>query len=90
MRSVSPGTTGLRKRAFSMATSSTSLLSRSGMLFSTSTPAVCAMASMISTPGITGKSGKWPVKNGSLSVTFLIPTMRSGSSSTMRSTSRNG
>ena len=32
MRSVSPGTTGRRKRAFSMATSSTSLLSRSGML----------------------------------------------------------
>ena len=48
------------------------------MLFSTSTPAVCAMASTISTPGITGKSGKWPWKNGSLSVTFLMPTMRSG------------
>ena len=36
------------------------------------------MASMISTPGITGKSGKWPTKNGSLMVTFLMPTMRSG------------
>ena len=45
-----------------MATSSTSLLWRSGMLFSTSTPAVCAMASTIRTPGMTGKSGKWPLK----------------------------
>ncbi len=54
IRSVSPGTTGLRKRAFSIPTSSTSLRSRSGMLLSTSTPAACAMASTISTPGITG------------------------------------
>ena len=90
MRSVSPGTTGRRKRAFSMATSRTSLLARSSMLLSTRMPAVCAMASTISTPGITGKSGKWPWKNGSSLVTFLIPTMRSGSISTMRSTSRNG
>ncbi len=35
------------------------------------------MASTISTPGITGKSGKWPPKKGSLAVTFLIPTIRS-------------
>ena len=48
------------------------------MLFSTSTPAVCAMASTISTPGITGKSGKWPLKNGSLAVTFLMPTIALG------------
>ena len=38
------------------------------------TAAVCAMASMISTPGITGSDGKWPWKNGSLMVTFLMPT----------------
>ena len=25
-------------------------------------PAACASASMIMTPGITGRSGKWPVK----------------------------
>ena len=29
-------------------------------------PAVCASASMIITPGITGRPGKWPGKNGSL------------------------
>jgi hypothetical protein len=36
------------------------------------------MASTISTPGITGKSGKWPGKNGSLWVTFLMPTIALG------------
>ena len=40
----------------------------------TSTAAVCAIASMISTPGITGSDGKWPWKNGSLMLTFLMPT----------------
>src|SRR5207248_3769436 len=44
----------------------------------------------ISTPGITGKSGKCPLKNGSSLVTFLIPTIRSASNSTTRSTRRNG
>jgi hypothetical protein len=29
---------------------------------------------MISTPGITGRDGKWPWKNGSLIETFLMPT----------------
>jgi hypothetical protein len=56
-----------------------------------STAAVWAIASMISTPGITGLCGKWPGKKGSLMVTFLRPTMRLPiSSSTIRSTSRKG
>ena len=38
-----------------------------------STPAVCAIPSIISTPGITGFSGKWPRNCGSLIVTFLMP-----------------
>ena len=45
----------------------------------------------MSTPGITGWPGKWPWKNCSLKVTFLIPTMRLPASiSRMRSTSRIG
>ena len=69
-----------------MVASSTSLFLRSGSDFSTSTPATCAMASTTSTPGITGYSGKWPTKNGSFTVTFLMPTIRSSSSSRMEST----
>src|SRR5712691_11917286 len=60
------------------------------MEFSTSTPATWAIASTINTLGMTGKSGKWPEKNGSLTVTFLMPTIRSSSSSSMRSTSSIG
>ena len=40
----------------------------------TSTAEVCAIASTISTPGITGMTGKWPWKCGSLTVTFFRPT----------------
>ncbi len=32
-----------------------------------------AMASMMSTPGMTGSSGKCPTKKGSFIVTFLMP-----------------
>ena len=54
-------------------------------------PAVCAIASMMSTPGMTGCPGKWPWKCGSLMVTFLMPTAElSPSMSTILSTSRNG
>ncbi len=54
-------------------------------------PAACASASRIITPGITGRSGKCPVKNGSLKVTFLMARMLSpGVHSSTRSTSRNG
>ena len=38
-----------------------------------------AMASTISTPGITGLSGKCPWKNGSFTVTHLMPTMETPS-----------
>ena len=41
-----------------------------------STPAACASASMISTPGMTGRAGKWPWKYGSLAETFFSATMR--------------
>jgi L-iditol 2-dehydrogenase len=41
--------------------------------------------------GITGLPGKWPIKNGSLMVTFLIALMLSeGTYSRTRSTSRKG
>ena len=54
-------------------------------------PPTCAIASMISTPGMIGWPGKWPWKNGSLIVTFLIPTIRLVPSTSMiRSTSRKG
>jgi len=53
--------------------------------------AVCASASMISTPGITGKRGKWPTKKCSFMVTFFMATMLlPGSHSSTRSTSRKG
>jgi hypothetical protein len=54
----------------------TSFVSRSGMLASIRTPAVCAIASTMSTPGMTGAPGKWPSKKGSLRVTFLMPVTR--------------
>src|SRR6202047_2887494 len=50
----SPGTTGRRKRAPSTATKYKSLFSRSGTSCSRSNPPVCAMDSMINTPGIIG------------------------------------
>ena len=57
----------------------------------TSTAEVCAIASMIRTPGITGSTGKWPSKCGSLTVTFLSPTAkRLTSMFTTRSIIRNG
>ena len=56
-----------------------------------SSAALCAMASTIRTPGITGRVGKWPVKYGSLIVTFLsVRMVLPGSSESTRSTSRIG
>ena len=37
-------------------------------------PPTCAIASRISTAGMIGRPGKWPWKNGSLIVTFLMPS----------------
>src|SRR5439155_96921 len=51
----------------------------------------CAIDSIVNTPGMTGVDGKWPLKNGSLIVTFFSATIRlSGSTSRTRSTRRNG
>src|SRR5579884_265821 len=62
IRSWSPGTTGLRKRAPSMATKYSNFRSRSSTSCNSSTPPAWAMASMISTPGMTGLPGKCPTK----------------------------
>jgi hypothetical protein len=47
------------------------VVGRDALAANDSSAAACAIASSISTPGITGRCGKWPVKNGSLMVTFL-------------------
>jgi len=53
--------------------------------------ATWAIASRIITPGMMGLPGKWPVKNGSFTVTFFRPSARfPGSTSRIRSTMRNG
>ena len=69
---MSPGTTGLRKRALSMPMKKTSGGSLSAMECTIRAPAVCAIASTISTPGITRISGKWPWKCGSLIADGLV------------------
>src|SRR6185437_6085865 len=76
MRSMSPGFTGLRKRQLSTEMNMMPLprVSMSSDLL-ISTPPLCSIASMISTPGITGWPGKWPTKNGSFIVTALMPTI---------------
>src|SRR5688572_20602667 len=61
------------------------------MLLRDSTAAACAIASTMSTPGITAMWGKWPGKKGSLAVTFFRATMRASfSKETTRSISRKG
>src|SRR6185503_19489084 len=91
--SWSPGSTGFLKRALSMPTKKKRVFS-SGItpaVMNARMPAVCASASMIITPGITGRCGKWPGKNGSLYVTFLSARMLLPfSHSITRSTSRKG
>ena len=53
--------------------------------------AVWAIASMMRTPGMMGRPGKWPMKKGSFIETFLIPTILVYLSiSTILSTRRNG
>src|SRR6185437_13894404 len=90
-RSWSPGFTGRRHFTLLSEVKYTTLDSGSGTAPINSIPPTCAMASMISTPGMIGCPGKWPWKNGSLIVTFFRPTMRlPGSISSTRSTSRNG
>src|SRR6185436_2016557 len=78
--SWSPGVTGRRKRALSMPMKYMSLSFGSSTELSSSRPPTCAIASMISTAGMIGWPGKWPWKNGSLTVTFLMPSIDSPSS----------
>ena len=60
-------------------------------LLQESNPAAWAMASMMSTPGITGCTSKCPTKNGSLIVTFFTAVIDSpGLQSITRSTSKKG
>src|SRR5450830_1197217 len=91
--SWSPGSTGRLKRALSMPTKYTTEFS-SGFTpidRNDSKAAVCASASIISTPGMTGLCGKWPWKNSSLTVTFLMAVMvLFASQSSTRSTSSSG
>ena len=70
---VSPGNTGLRNFALSMVRKNTDFGCFDDVAAMQSTPAVCAMPSIINTPGKTGLPGKWPWKCGSLMVTFLMP-----------------
>ena len=59
--------------------------------WSSQMPAAWARLSMSSTPGITGAPGKWPSKNSSEPVTFLMATSRpAGSCSSTRSTRTKG
>ena len=91
--SWSPGSTTRLKRAPSMPTKYTTMSSSSSapMVSKLSSAAAWARASSISTPGITGRLGKWPWKNGSLMLTFLMARMcLPFSISSTRSTSRIG
>src|SRR6266480_4648571 len=79
-RSVSPGSTGRRKRALSTAT-------RRRSSSAASRPPSCTRASHSMTPGKTGAPGKCPAKYGSLALTRFTPTARfPGSTSSTRST----
>src|SRR5688572_8675688 len=89
----SPGSTGLRNRALSMPTKKKRDFSSgtTPAVLNARMPAAWARASRMMTPGITGRPGKCPGKNGSFTVTFLIASMRlPGTHSITRSTSRNG
>src|SRR5512140_211507 len=89
-RSWSPGTTGRRNLQLSIPVKY-AIRFPPPIALSARIPPVCARASTIRTPGMIGCPGKCPWKNGSLIVTFLMPTILfPGSNSTIRSTSRNG
>src|SRR5438034_2651583 len=83
-RSVSPGSTGRRKRALATAT-------RRRSSSAASRPPSCTRASHSMTPGKTGAPGKCPAKYGSLALTRFTPTARfPGSTSSTRSTRTYG
>src|SRR5262249_37866129 len=87
---VSPGRTGLRNLALSIVRKKTDV-GCVPVAATQSTPAVCAIPSIINTPGNTGLPGKCPWKCGSLNVTFLMPIPCSSPRiSITRSTIKNG
>ena len=92
MRSWSPGRAGLRKRTPSMDMNMMTLsATATSRVLDISRAPVWAMASTISTPGMTGSIGKCPWKKGSLWLTFLMPTMEvRGTKASALSTSRKG
>ena len=71
-RSWSPGTTGLRSLDVVDRDDQGELGRRVDDVAAIMIPAACARASTIRTPGMIGRSGQWPWKNGSLMLTFLI------------------
>ena len=88
--STQPGVTGTRNLASSMPMKKAILFSKPPF-DSSIAHAVCAMDSMMSTPGMTGWPGKWPSKKCSLAVTILVPTQYFSSWMTsILSTSRKG
>ena len=88
--STSPGTTCCLKRQFFTPPKMASLPLFSGRERAATAP-VWARASRMSTPGMMGCPGKWPVKKGSFMVTHLMPVaFTPGSHSVILSTSRKG
>lgn len=88
-RSVSPGFTCRRNLKLFIFVNTASLPLFSSM-DSAKTAPTCASASTISTPGMMGFPGKCPWKNGSFTVTFLMPTAFPSPISSTLSTSKNG
>ena len=87
---MSPGSTTRLKRQSSMPAKN-GILPAFASSASTATAPACAIASIVSTPGITGRSGKWPGNHQSSARISRRPTTRlPGSSSRISSTSRNG
>jgi hypothetical protein len=89
---TSPGITCRRKRALSMPAKKNSVSAPEHPIVRYARrQAACAIASITSTPGITGCPGKWPAKNGSFIVTFFCARSDlPGAQASTRSTSRNG
>ncbi len=86
----SPGRTGRRNFTLS-ALMKNAVFPAPAVLRIMTIPAACAIASSWRTPGITGLSGKCPMKYGSLMVTFFTATSSSlPMNSSTRSTITNG
>ena len=87
---TSPGSTTRLKRQSSMPAKN-AIFPRFSSSTRTAIAPVCAIASTMSTPGITGRSGKWPGNHQSSALTLRrATTRRPGSSSVTSSMRRNG